>query len=821
MTNLASQGVGTMILLTDGTVMVLAPDYQTWNHLTPDAQGSYITGIWTKNPISSMSTPRQSFASAVLPSGKVLVLGGKRSGPGLAQNWTPTGEIFDPVANSWSATAPYPNTANCPTVSEFGGTLNAGTTIVTGVVSGVAIQPGWAISGSGLPAGTTVASATSNQIIVSAGATATGNVKLTFSVHLTGASISGSAVITGVPTSGLHVGWPVSGTGIPSGTTIASVDSSSQIHISQNATSTSAGLALTFTVNYTPAACFGDAPTMLITGGQILAGNLVSPATYIYDSASNTWAASASKIYIDKSDGEGWVKLGDGSILTYDVFQSISGNTGYAERDVFTPGSPGSFAWSSITPGAGSTGLLPLLSSTALAQQLGPMIRLQDDRILAIGANGHTAIYTPSTGAWVQGPDITNKGGHFAAEGGPAAILPNGDVLFAADAGLGATVTATVVTGSTTVTVSSTVGLQIGWTISGTNFPAGSVIVGLTSNQVIMNSNATTSGTGIPLTFSGGVSSPPTRLFVFSAATNTIAPVSTPITDTTLSSVGASQTRMLVLPNEQVLFTDSSTQLWIYTPDGAPSTALLPAVTQVVPANGGAYLLTGTQLNGQSAGASQGDGVEMDENYPVISLRSGSGAIYWARTSNWSYAGVGGGTTPQTVSFTLDPTVPIGPYALVVSGAGLSSNAFALTTGGQTITFNPLSNQTIGGAPVTISATATSGLTVSFAGLTPVVCTVSGATVTLLAVGTCTVQATQAGNSSYSVATAVNQSFLVTSKCDINQDGNTTVADVQHIVNEALGAASAVHELNKDGAVNVADVQIVIDSALGSSCAAK
>jgi hypothetical protein len=54
--------------------------------------------------------------------------------------------------------------------------------------------------------------------------------------------------------------------------------------------------------------------------------------------------------------------------------------------------------------------------------------------------------------------------------------------------------------------------------------------------------------------------------------------------------------------------------------------------------------------------------------------------------------------------------------------------------------------------------------------------------------------------------------------CDINADGNTNVADVQLIINEALGVVPAVHDLNGDGAVNVADVQKVINAALGLGC---
>jgi YD repeat-containing protein len=58
------------------------------------------------------------------------------------------------------------------------------------------------------------------------------------------------------------------------------------------------------------------------------------------------------------------------------------------------------------------------------------------------------------------------------------------------------------------------------------------------------------------------------------------------------------------------------------------------------------------------------------------------------------------------------------------------------------------------------------------------------------------------------------------SKCDLNLDSTTNIADVQLDVNEALGVTLAKDDLNADGSVNVVDVQIVINAALGLGCAA-
>jgi hypothetical protein len=60
-----------------------------------------------------------------------------------------------------------------------------------------------------------------------------------------------------------------------------------------------------------------------------------------------------------------------------------------------------------------------------------------------------------------------------------------------------------------------------------------------------------------------------------------------------------------------------------------------------------------------------------------------------------------------------------------------------------------------------------------------------------------------------------------TTPCNVTLGAQTTVADVQRVINEVLGFAPPVNDLNSDGVVNVADVQTVINAALGLGCTAK
>ena len=84
---------------------------------------------------------------------------------------------------------------------------------------------------------------------------------------------------------------------------------------------------------------------------------------------------------------------------------------------------------------------------------------------------------------------------------------------------------------------------------------------------------------------------------------------------------------------------------------------------------------------------------------------------------------------------------------------------------------------------------------------------------------TTTYGVTYGGTAGSAGITTINGSPV--SACDVNYLGTTGVADVQSMINQALGAAPAANDLDGDGLVNVVDVQIVINAALGLGCAAQ
>jgi len=100
----------TMILLTDGRVMVQEEATKHWHALSPDASGSYVSGTWST--LEDMGFWRRYYASGVLRDGRVLVAGGEQSGD---VGDTTKGEIYDPLLDSWT---PISSPPGWPTVGD-------------------------------------------------------------------------------------------------------------------------------------------------------------------------------------------------------------------------------------------------------------------------------------------------------------------------------------------------------------------------------------------------------------------------------------------------------------------------------------------------------------------------------------------------------------------------------------------------------------------------------------------------------------------------------------------------------------------------------
>jgi hypothetical protein len=119
LTHPAPSNISTMMLLSDGTVMAQAGGTlpvpplvasggttSDWYRLAPDSSGSYVNGTWSR--LASMRLPRLYYASNMLPDGRVFVMGGEYSGTAGDLDFTNTGEIYNPVTDTWSDVANFP-----------------------------------------------------------------------------------------------------------------------------------------------------------------------------------------------------------------------------------------------------------------------------------------------------------------------------------------------------------------------------------------------------------------------------------------------------------------------------------------------------------------------------------------------------------------------------------------------------------------------------------------------------------------------------------------------------------------------------------------
>ena len=113
------------------------------------------------------------------------------------------------------------------------------------------------------------------------------------------------------------------------------------------------------------------------------------------------------------------MKLPDGSILSYDIWASNASGVPARTGDI-----PSTNTWV-------ASGIVPVaLSSAANGNELVRGLLLADGRVFYLGATGNTAFYTPSTNSWTAGPVIPDG---LVTDDAPAAVLPDGDVLFTAD----------------------------------------------------------------------------------------------------------------------------------------------------------------------------------------------------------------------------------------------------------------------------------------------------------------------------------------------------------------------------------------------------
>lgn len=384
---------------------------------------------------------------------------------------------------------------------------------------------------------------------------------------------------------------------------------------------------------------------VFVAGGEYGSG---SCSAEIYDPLLNVWrlCPGTGAIFSDALS----VVLPSGRVLVAPTWP-----TNYALTIVFDPASG---LWTSN----------PVLVR-GFDQDEASWVKLPGDSILTDDPYGLNATnserFIPSSNRWANDSTIPVSLYNSGDELGAAFLLPNGKAFFIGAAGN---------TGLYTPSGTTSPGV---WA-AGPGIPGG---LGAPDAPAAMMVD------GHVLCALIGSNGPPTSFFEYDPVANSFATVPGPGSFT--NSLTPYYTRMLDLPDGTVLYSVSSDQLYDYQPSNPPLAAGQPTIVSITTNSYRSYHLKGKLLGGISQGASYGDDAQMDSNYPLVRLTNNlSGAVYYARTFNWTSTSVMAATT-NSAEFLVPANLPSGNYSLVVVVNGNSSSAVPFTFTQDTLSITP------------------------------------------------------------------------------------------------------------------------------------
>ncbi len=274
-------------------------------------------------------------------------------------------------------------------------------------------------------------------------------------------------------------------------------------------------------------------------------------------------------------------------------------------------------------------------------------------------------IYDPNNGSWsVAGTtpvqlwdSAANCGGQSRAsyEVGPALLLPNGTIFATGANSCGAAHTAIYKVGSGT------------WR-AGPDFPGN---LGIADGPAALEPNGKMLMMTSPLVFNAG------SIFFEWDGIN-LNPVPGP---PNAPNVSCFQGHLLVLPTGQIMYTDYTNDVEIFTPTGAnynwaPS-ALLTSTSRAI-SRGISFVLRGVKFNGLSQATAYGDDLQNATNYPIVRLtNAATGHVFYCRTHGHSTMAVGY-TGPVTTTVDVPANMETGQSYLEVVANGIPSERYTI-----------------------------------------------------------------------------------------------------------------------------------------------
>ena len=287
---------------------------------------------------------------------------------------------------------------------------------------------------------------------------------------------------------------------------------------------------------------------------------------------------------------------------------------------------------------------------------------LPNNKVLTVDTNSGTSlaseIFDPTTGSWSSGgTTVVELVDQASSEIGPAILRPDGSVL------------ATGATGHNAIYNTDTAT----WSAA-PDFPKNSQghQLAIADGPVALLPNGNVLCLTAPGVYGQGI-----EFFEWDGS-NFTPTVATPNADREFSYLS----RMLVLPTGQIMLTDGTTDVELYTSPGVPNPTWAPVITtySATLTHGKTSTISGLQFNGLSQGAAYGDDAQMATNYPLVRItNTATGHIFYARTYNPSSMGVATGSTVVTTTFRVPPKIERGASQLEVVANGIASTPVSIT----------------------------------------------------------------------------------------------------------------------------------------------
>ena len=468
----------------------------------------------------------------------------------------------------------------------------------------------------------------------------------------------------------------------------------------------------------------GDAMSVVQQDGTFLLGNFISSqvATLNLATTPPTWNVinpPGKAADQNFNNEEGWTLLPNGDVFAPEIWNSLD-----ATQTPALVYSPTLQTWSSA--GTAPDPLVLLTVGNTNYFEIGPVVVRPDGTVFVTGATGFNDIYNTTTGAWSSGPKLPTLIDSFSCN--------NVNFTNIAEQYVVADGPAALLPDGHVLIEASPVDANCGWI-------------------------------------------PPTAFFEFDG-TNLTQVAGTPFSSVNVSFNG----RLLVLPTGQLMFTDTSNDVEIYTATGTPNPTWAPTIRNS-PATAGAgatnMKISGTQLNGLSGAVAYGDDYQAATNYPLVRITNGvTGHVAYARTHGHSSMGIATGSAIVSTYFDVPSNIELGASTLVVVANGIPSTSVPINILKPGVTALASSSN-----PSTNSQSVTFTATVSGTGGTPTgtVTFYDGATSTAASLGTMSLNGAGLGTFSTSALTIGTHSITAQYNGDSNF-GPTTSATVAQVV---------------------------------------